>query len=66
MALLSALGWLAIVVLLAVVAIAFGARVLDLLGTNTSGVLERTLFSAGVSFAAIQVAVHGLIAVGWL
>jgi hypothetical protein len=66
MALLSALGWLAIVVLLAVVAIAFGARVLDLFRVNTSGVLEKVLISAGVSFAAIQVAVHGLIAIGWL
>ncbi|MFZ0821175.1 MAG: DUF1420 family protein [Candidatus Acidiferrales bacterium] len=66
MAFLSALGWLAIVALLAVVAIAFGARVLDLLRVNTIAVLEKTLISAGVSFAAIQVAVHGLIAAGWL
>ena len=66
MAFLSALGWLAIVALLAVVAIAFGARVLDLLRVNTIAVLEKTLISAGVSFAAIQVAVRGLIAAGWL
>jgi hypothetical protein len=66
MAFLSALGWLAIVALLAVVAIAFGARVLDLLRVNSIRVLEKVLISAGVSFAAIQVAVHGLIAIGWL
>jgi hypothetical protein len=66
MAFLSALGWLAIVALLGIVAVVFGARVLDLLGLNTSCVLERVLYSAGISFAAIQVAVHGLIAAGWL
>jgi hypothetical protein len=66
MAFLNALGWLAIVALLATVAVAFGARVLRLLGVNTSSILEKCLYSAGVSFAAIQVVVHGLIAVGWL
>jgi hypothetical protein len=66
MAFLISLSWLAIVGVIGVVAIAFGARVLDLLHVKTSGVLEKTLFSAGVSFAAIQVAVHGLIAAGWL
>ena len=66
MAFLNALGWLAIVTLLGIVAVVFGARVLRLLGTSTSSVLEKCLYSAGVSFASIQVAVHGLIAAGWL
>jgi hypothetical protein len=66
MAFLSALAWLAIVGLLGVVAIAFGTRILDLLHVKTSGVLETGLFSAGISFATVQVVVHGLIAAGWL
>ncbi len=66
MAFLSALGSLAIVALLAAVAIAFGARVLRLLGAEVSSPLEKCLYSAGISFALVQVAVHGLIAIGWL
>ncbi len=66
MAFLSALGWLAIVAVLGIVAVAFGASVLRMLGAGASNVLEKVLFSAGVSFAAIQVAVYGLIAAGWL
>jgi hypothetical protein len=66
MTFLSALGSLAIVALLALVAIAFGTRVLRLLGAEASCPLEKSLHSAGISFAAIQVVVHGLIAMGWL
>jgi hypothetical protein len=66
MAFLSALGWLAVVALLALIAIAFGVRVLHVIGVNTSSVLERCLYTAGISFAAIQVIVHALIAIGWL
>ena len=66
MAFLSALGSLAVVALLATIAIAFGARVLRLLGIDSPNVLEKCLYSAGISFATIQVVVHGLIAAGWL
>ncbi len=66
MAFLNALGWLAIVGLLGMVAVAFGARVLDLFAADPSNVLEKCLFSAGISFTTIQAAVHGLIAAGWL
>ncbi|HUK31271.1 MAG TPA: DUF1420 family protein [Candidatus Acidoferrum sp.] len=66
MAFLSALGYLAIVALLAMVALAYGASILRRLGLETPSVLERCLYSAGITFALIQVAVHGLVAVGWM
>jgi hypothetical protein len=66
MAFLSALGSLAVVAILVTIAVAFGARVLHLLGIDSPNALEKCLYSAGISFAAIEVVVHGLIAVGWL
>lgn len=66
MALLSTLGWLSAVVLLGLIAIAFGARVLSWMGVTVPGALERALLSAGVSFAFVQLAVFALLAEGWL
>ena len=66
MALLTTLGWLTAVLLLALISIAFGARLLKWIGASISGTLERTLFSAGISFAILQLAVFFLLAEGWL
>jgi 4-amino-4-deoxy-L-arabinose transferase-like glycosyltransferase len=66
MATLNTAGWLAATLLLAVIAIAFGARVLRLFGISVPGTLERALLSVGVSFAALQLAVFALLAEGWL
>jgi hypothetical protein len=66
MAILTTLGWLAAVLLLGLIAIAFGARLLKWLGVNVPSTLERALLSAGVSFAILQLAVFGLLAEGWL
>jgi hypothetical protein len=66
MALLTTLGWLTAVLLFALISVAFGARLLKWIGANISCVLERALFSAGVSFAILQLAVFFLLAEGWL
>lgn len=66
MALLISIGWLAAVFLLCLPAIAFGARLMDWWGLRAENFLEQTLFAAGLSFAILQVIVHGLIAAGWL
>ncbi len=66
MALLTTLGWLTAVLLLALISIAFGARLLKWAGLSISSTLERALFSAGISFAILQLAVFVLLAEGWL
>ena len=66
MAILTTLGWLTAVLLLALISIAFGARLLKWIGTNVANVLERALLSAGISFAILQLAVFALLAEGWL
>jgi hypothetical protein len=66
MALLTTLGWLTAVLLLALISIAFGARLLKWIGASISSTLERALFSAGISFAILQLAVFALLAEGWL
>jgi hypothetical protein len=66
MAILTTLGWLTAVLLLALISIAFGARLLKWTGANVANTLERALFSAGLSFAILQLAVFALLAEGWL
>ena len=66
MAILNTIGWLAVTLLLGLIAIAFGARVLKWLGANVPGTLERALLSAGISFAFLQLAAFALLAEGWL
>jgi hypothetical protein len=66
MAILNTIGWLAATFLLGLIAIAFGARVLNRIGVNISGTLERALLSVGISFAFLQVAIFALLAEGWL
>jgi hypothetical protein len=66
MALLNSTGWLTAVFILGLISMAFGARLLKLIGINMSGTLERALLSAGVSFAILQLAVFALLAEGWL
>ncbi len=66
MALLTTFGCLAAVLLLCLLAIAFGARVLQLLGLRAANPLEQALFAAGISFVALQVMVLALAAIGLL
>src|SRR5580704_11006327 len=66
MAFLNTLGWLAAVLLLGLIAIAFGARAIKSIGVTVPNTLERALISAGVSFAILQLAVFALLAEGWL
>jgi hypothetical protein len=66
MAILTSLGWLTAVLLLALISIAFGARLLKWIGAIIPNTLERALFSAGISFAILQLAVFALLAEGWL
>lgn len=66
MAILTSLGWLIAVLLLTLISIAFGARVLKWMDARIPNTLERALFSAGISFAILQLAVFALLAQGWL
>ena len=66
MALLNTFGWLAAVFLLGLICVAFGARLLKLIGIRVFGTLERALLSAGLSFAILQLAVFALLAEEWL
>jgi len=66
MAILTTLGWLTAVFLLALISIAFGASLLKWIGANVANTLERALFSASLSFAILQLAVFALLAEGWL
>src|SRR5882724_542900 len=66
MAFVSTLGWLAAVLVIALIAIAFGARVLRMIGVIVPSALERALIAAGISFAAVQVVAFALLAEGSL
>jgi hypothetical protein len=66
MAFLTTFGSLAAVLLLLLVAVAFGTRVLQMLGLRAANPLEQALFAAGISFGALQVIVLVLAAIGML
>ena len=63
---LTTIGCLTSVLLLGLISIAFGARLLKLIGVNIASTMERALLSAGISFAILQLAVFALLDEGWL
>jgi hypothetical protein len=66
MGLLTNLGCLAAVLLLLLIAVAFGARVLQAFGLRASNPFEHALFAAGISFGVLQILVLVLASIGAL
>jgi hypothetical protein len=65
-ALILALAHLLLVLLIFLIAAAWGGRILQLFGCTAESRLESLLFSAGFSFAVLQIFLFILAAMGWL